>query len=192
MRVGALGLDPMSRDAWVDGEAVRPLNKEFALALRLAAEPTRVFTRAELLSRGGWGFQSVEATRTAGLARPPACMQAPAARPPAVRGQTCGGSATACWMGEVGVVSRAVAIAGWVAAGLVGALAVERRAAAPRRPDGGRRARVSRAARALGDRRGAGLAAPAEETTALTGTPAGDQTPNWAGRRSRSTICRAR
>ena len=63
MRVGALELDPMSRDAWVDGEAVRLTNKEFALALRLATEPTRVFTRAELLSEV-WGFQSVGATRT--------------------------------------------------------------------------------------------------------------------------------
>jgi DNA-binding response OmpR family regulator len=63
LRVGALELDPMSRDAWVDGEAVRLTNKEFALALRLATEPTRVFTRAELLSEV-WGFQSVGATRT--------------------------------------------------------------------------------------------------------------------------------
>jgi DNA-binding response OmpR family regulator len=63
LRVGALELDPMSRDAWVDGEAVRLTNKEFALALRLATEPTRVFTRAELLAEV-WGFQSVGATRT--------------------------------------------------------------------------------------------------------------------------------
>jgi DNA-binding response OmpR family regulator len=63
MRVGALELDPMSRDAWVEGEAVRLTNKEFALALRLATEPTRVFTRAELLSEV-WGFQAVGATRT--------------------------------------------------------------------------------------------------------------------------------
>jgi DNA-binding response OmpR family regulator len=63
LRVGALELDPMSRDAWVDGEAVHLTNKEFALALRLATEPMRVFTRAELLSEV-WGFEYVGATRT--------------------------------------------------------------------------------------------------------------------------------
>jgi DNA-binding response OmpR family regulator len=63
MRVGALELDPMSRDAWVDGELVHLTSKEFALALRLATDPTRVFTREELLA-DVWGFQSVGATRT--------------------------------------------------------------------------------------------------------------------------------
>jgi DNA-binding response OmpR family regulator len=63
LRVGALELDPMSREAWVDGQVVHLTNKEFALALRLATEPTRVFTRAELLAEV-WGFQSVGATRT--------------------------------------------------------------------------------------------------------------------------------
>ena len=63
MRVGALELDPMSRDAWVDGTPVHLTNKEFALALLLATEPTRVFTRAELLA-DVWGFQSPGATRT--------------------------------------------------------------------------------------------------------------------------------
>ncbi|MFZ1993940.1 MAG: response regulator transcription factor [Solirubrobacteraceae bacterium] len=63
LRVGALELDPMSRAAWVDGAVVRLTNKEFALALFLATEPMRVFTRAELLSEV-WGFQSVGATRT--------------------------------------------------------------------------------------------------------------------------------
>lgn len=63
MRVGALELDPMAREAWVDGERVNLTNKEFALALLLATEPTRVFTRAELLA-DVWGFQSPGATRT--------------------------------------------------------------------------------------------------------------------------------
>lgn len=63
LRVGALELDPMSREAWVDGEPVHLTNKEFALALRLAAEPTRVFTREELLCEV-WGFRSAGATRT--------------------------------------------------------------------------------------------------------------------------------
>jgi len=63
LRVGALELDPMSREAWVDGEPVHLTNKEFALALRLAAEPMRVFTREELLAEV-WGFRSAGATRT--------------------------------------------------------------------------------------------------------------------------------
>ena len=63
MRVGALELDPMSRDAWVDGKPVHLTSKEFALALRLATEPTRVFTRAELLA-DVWGFRSPGTTRT--------------------------------------------------------------------------------------------------------------------------------
>ena len=63
LRVGALELDPMSRETWVDGTPVHLTNKEFALALRLATEPTRVFTRAELLSEV-WGFRSIGATRT--------------------------------------------------------------------------------------------------------------------------------
>jgi DNA-binding response OmpR family regulator len=37
--------------------------KEFALLRTLASEPTRVFTREELL-RGVWGFRSIVATRT--------------------------------------------------------------------------------------------------------------------------------
>ena len=63
MRVGALELDPMSRETWVDDKPVHLTNKEFALALRLATEPMRVFSRAELLC-DVWGFQSVGATRT--------------------------------------------------------------------------------------------------------------------------------
>ncbi|MGZ4172159.1 MAG: response regulator transcription factor [Solirubrobacteraceae bacterium] len=63
LRVGALELDPMARDAWVDGTPVHLTGKEFALALLLATEPTRVFTRAELLA-DVWGFQSAAATRT--------------------------------------------------------------------------------------------------------------------------------
>jgi DNA-binding response OmpR family regulator len=63
MRVGALELDPMSRDAWVDGRPVHLTSKEFALALLLATEPTRVFTRAELLA-DVWGFRSPGTTRT--------------------------------------------------------------------------------------------------------------------------------
>jgi DNA-binding response OmpR family regulator len=42
---------------------VKLSKKEFALLRALAAEPTRVFTREELL-RGVWGFRSLGHTRT--------------------------------------------------------------------------------------------------------------------------------
>lgn len=63
VRVGALELDPVARQAWVHGEQVRLSKKEFALLRALAVEPTRVFTREELL-RGVWGWQSTGFTRT--------------------------------------------------------------------------------------------------------------------------------
>jgi DNA-binding response OmpR family regulator len=63
LRVGALELDPASRQVWVRGERVVLSKKEFGLLRALAAEPTRVFTREELL-RGVWGFQVICPTRT--------------------------------------------------------------------------------------------------------------------------------
>jgi DNA-binding response OmpR family regulator len=63
VRVGPLELDPLGRQVWLDGEPVALSKKEFGLLHALAAEPTRVFTREELL-RGVWGFQSLGATRT--------------------------------------------------------------------------------------------------------------------------------
>ena len=48
---------------WLHGEQLQLSKKEFALLRALAAEPTRVFTREELL-RGVWGFRSLCATRT--------------------------------------------------------------------------------------------------------------------------------
>jgi DNA-binding response OmpR family regulator len=47
----------------VRGEEVPLSNKEFGLLRALAGEPTRVFTREELL-RSVWGFRSMGATRT--------------------------------------------------------------------------------------------------------------------------------
>ena len=47
---------------WVHGERCRS-RKEFALLRALAADPTRAFTREELL-RGVWGFKAPGATRT--------------------------------------------------------------------------------------------------------------------------------
>ncbi len=63
IRVGSLELDPLSRQVWVRGERVALSKKEFALLRALAGEPTRVFTREELL-RGVWGFRAMGNTRT--------------------------------------------------------------------------------------------------------------------------------
>src|SRR5689334_2868357 len=63
MRVGSLELDPLSRQVWVGGEPVSLSKKEFALLRALAGEPTKVFSREELL-RGVWGFMAMGQTRT--------------------------------------------------------------------------------------------------------------------------------
>ena len=63
LRVGSLELDPMSRQVWVRGDPVPLSKKEYALLRALAGDPTRVFTREELL-RGVWGFRAMGATRT--------------------------------------------------------------------------------------------------------------------------------
>ena len=63
LRIGSLELDPMSRQVWVRGEPVQLSKKEYALLRALAGDPTRVFTREELL-RGVWGFRAMGTTRT--------------------------------------------------------------------------------------------------------------------------------
>jgi DNA-binding response OmpR family regulator len=63
LRIGALEVDPMARQVWLRGQPVALSKKEFALLRALAAEPTRVFTREELL-RGVWGFRAMGTTRT--------------------------------------------------------------------------------------------------------------------------------
>lgn len=63
MRVGPVELDPASRQVLLHGEPVHLAQKEFALLRTLAADPTRVFTKEELL-RTVWGFRSMGATRT--------------------------------------------------------------------------------------------------------------------------------
>jgi DNA-binding response OmpR family regulator len=63
LRVGSLELDSVARQVWLRGDPVKLSKKEFALLRALATEPTRVFTREELL-RGVWGFRSMGATRT--------------------------------------------------------------------------------------------------------------------------------
>jgi DNA-binding response OmpR family regulator len=63
VRVGELEVDPLSREVRLRGERVAVAQKEFALLHRLATEPTRVWTKEELL-RDVWGFRSMGTTRT--------------------------------------------------------------------------------------------------------------------------------
>ncbi len=63
LRVGELVVDPVTREVRVAGRRVRLANKEFELLRTLAEEPTRVFTKVELL-RDVWGFRSQGRTRT--------------------------------------------------------------------------------------------------------------------------------
>jgi DNA-binding response OmpR family regulator len=63
LRVGELEFDPVSREVRLRGVRVTLSQKEYALLRQLAAEPTRVFTKAELL-RDVWGFRAMGATRT--------------------------------------------------------------------------------------------------------------------------------
>ena len=63
LRTGELELDPASREVRLRGECLELSQKEFALLRTLATDPTRVFTKEELL-RGVWGFRSLGSTRT--------------------------------------------------------------------------------------------------------------------------------
>jgi DNA-binding response OmpR family regulator len=63
LRVAGLDIDPVGRQVRLRGRPIELSPKEFALLRALAAEPTRVFTRDELL-RGVWGFRALGATRT--------------------------------------------------------------------------------------------------------------------------------
>ena len=63
LQVGELRVDPVSRDVSLDGKAIELSAKEFALLRTLAEEPTRVFTKEELL-RDVWGFKLMGSTRT--------------------------------------------------------------------------------------------------------------------------------
>jgi DNA-binding response OmpR family regulator len=62
-RIGELFIDPSTREVRVGERGVELANKEFALLRALAAEPTRVFGKDELL-RDVWGFRSMGRTRT--------------------------------------------------------------------------------------------------------------------------------
>ena len=63
IRVGDLVIDPATRTVRVGGEPVHLSAKEFSLLCALAAEPARVYPKAELL-RDVWGYRAVGATRT--------------------------------------------------------------------------------------------------------------------------------
>jgi DNA-binding response OmpR family regulator len=63
LRAGPVRIDVRSREVRVSDRAVALSGKEYALLLALAGEPTRVFTRAELM-RGIWGPVTFGHTRT--------------------------------------------------------------------------------------------------------------------------------
>jgi len=63
VRVGAIMIDHEQRTVSVDDRPVRLSSKEFGLLGALAAEPTRVFSKEELL-RDVWGYRSIGHTRT--------------------------------------------------------------------------------------------------------------------------------
>ena len=63
MQAGPIVIDVGSRQVRVAGRPVELSAKEYDLLVTLAGEPTRVFTRAELM-RGIWGLQTFGRTRT--------------------------------------------------------------------------------------------------------------------------------
>jgi DNA-binding response OmpR family regulator len=63
VRVGALELDPASRSVRVGERPIELTQTEFSLLRVLAAAPTTVHTKAELL-RSVWGYRSTSASRT--------------------------------------------------------------------------------------------------------------------------------
>jgi DNA-binding response OmpR family regulator len=62
-RIDEIVIDTATREVRVAGRPVKLANKEFVLLRHLAADPTRVFTKEELL-RDVWGFRSMGNTRT--------------------------------------------------------------------------------------------------------------------------------
>lgn len=62
-RVGELALDPVRRRVTVGERAVALSKKEFALLQVLVSDPTRVFTKEELLA-AVWGYRGPSKTRT--------------------------------------------------------------------------------------------------------------------------------
>lgn len=62
-RVGEIVVDPTQRKVWVGEREVNLSNKEFGLLRVLASEPSRVFTKRELLE-SVWGYRTPARTRT--------------------------------------------------------------------------------------------------------------------------------
>ena len=63
INAGEIVVDRRTRQVLVRGTPVKLAGKEFELAAKLASEPSRVWTKDELL-RDVWGFRSAAATRT--------------------------------------------------------------------------------------------------------------------------------
>jgi DNA-binding response OmpR family regulator len=63
LRAGPVVVDVRSREVRVSGRPVELSAKEYDLLVMLAGEPTRVFTRAELM-RGVWGENTFGYART--------------------------------------------------------------------------------------------------------------------------------
>jgi DNA-binding response OmpR family regulator len=63
LRIGNLEIDPAGRTVRVAGKEVRLSQKEFALVRTLAVEPTRVFSKQELM-RLVWGTRTLGTSRT--------------------------------------------------------------------------------------------------------------------------------
>jgi DNA-binding response OmpR family regulator len=62
-RVGEIVIDPARRTVTVGQREVQLSNKEFSLLRALAADPTRVFSKEELL-HSVWGYRTLGRTRT--------------------------------------------------------------------------------------------------------------------------------
>jgi DNA-binding response OmpR family regulator len=63
MRAGPISADLATRCVTVDGVPISLPGKEYELLLKLMSDPTRVFTKEQLL-REVWGFRSLGRTRT--------------------------------------------------------------------------------------------------------------------------------
>jgi DNA-binding response OmpR family regulator len=63
IQIGELRVDPVAREVTLGHQPIELSAKEFALLRTLAEEPTRVFTKEELL-RDVWGFKLMGSTRT--------------------------------------------------------------------------------------------------------------------------------
>jgi len=63
LRAGDIEIDLATRQVTVRGERVLLAGKEYELLLKLAADPSRVFTKDALL-REVWGFRAQGRTRT--------------------------------------------------------------------------------------------------------------------------------